>query len=88
MGDQGNLRKEVEPEMGLARSKQLAISLQFHHRETLQRISLEAAVRAMAEVWESCHSKSLPKDCSGTSTAIIPKEQVAKSIRESKFFSG
>ncbi|QUY45554.1 hypothetical protein [Acaryochloris marina] len=66
---------------------QLAISLKFHHCETLQNIPLESAVRAMTAAWDTCHPEEVPPYCSGTSTAIIPKEQVAKSIRESKYFS-
>lgn len=67
---------------------QLAISLKFHHRETLQKIPLEAAVRAMTVAWDACQPEDLPQYCSGTSTAIITHEQAAKSIRESKYFSG
>lgn len=67
---------------------QLAISLKFHHYEALQKLPLETAVRAMAEAWKACYPESVPSYCSSTSTAIIPHEQVAKSIRESKYFSG
>lgn len=70
-----------------ALSKQLAISLKFHHSETLQRIPLEVAVQVMAEVWESCHPGGLSQLRSGIATAIIPKEQAAQSIRESRYFS-
>lgn len=70
----------------LALRQQLISSIKFHHRETLQKIPLESAVKAMAEVWNACHPVDLPIDYNCTSTAIIPKEQVAKSIRESKYF--
>ncbi|KAI9129405.1 hypothetical protein [Acaryochloris sp. CCMEE 5410] len=66
--------------------KQLAISLKFHQYAHLQKLPLEVAVRAMATAWEACHPEGLPSSCSGTSTAIIPQEQVAKYIRESKYF--
>ena len=72
----------------LALRQQLINSLKFHHRETLQEIPLEVAVRAMTAAWDTCHPEDMPQYCSDTSTAIIPKEQVAKSIRESKYFSG
>ncbi|QUY45561.1 hypothetical protein [Acaryochloris marina] len=72
----------------LALRQQLVSSLKFHHCATLQNIPLESAVRAMTAAWDTCHPEDLPQYCSDTSTAIIPKEQVAKSIRESKYFSG
>lgn len=74
------------PDEIAALRQQLAISLKFHHRETLQKISLEAAVKAMAEAWDACHPIGLSQYCSGTSTAIIPMKDIAKSIRESKYF--
>ncbi|ABW31469.1 hypothetical protein [Acaryochloris marina] len=70
------------------RRKQLAISLKFHHYQDLQKLPQEVAVRAMAEAWGACHPEGFPKYCPGTSTAIIPQEQISKSIRESKYFSG
>ncbi|MGR3279461.1 hypothetical protein ACSYAD_30815 [Acaryochloris marina NIES-2412] len=72
----------------LALRQQLISSLKFHHCETLQKIPLEAAVRAMTAAWDTCHPEDLPPYGSGTSTAIIPKGQISKSIRESKYFSG
>ncbi|WP_299407406.1 hypothetical protein [Acaryochloris sp. IP29b_bin.148] len=35
--------------------KQLAISLKFHHSDTLARLPIEVAVQVMAEVWDACH---------------------------------
>ncbi|KAI9129427.1 hypothetical protein [Acaryochloris sp. CCMEE 5410] len=72
----------------LALRQQLVSSLKFHHCETLQKIPLESAVRAMTAAWDTCHPQDLPPYCSGTSTAIVTREQAAKSIRESKYFSG
>ncbi|WP_238549364.1 hypothetical protein [Acaryochloris marina] len=68
--------------------KQLTISIKFHQYKHLQKLPLEVAVRAMAEAWEACYPESVPPHCSGTSTAILSNDQVAKSIRESKYFSG
>lgn len=76
------------PDEILLQGKQLELSLKFHHRETLQKIPLEAAIRVIAEVWESCHPEGSLEFCSDVSTVIITEEQVAASIRESKFFSG
>ena len=36
-------------------SKQLVISLKFHHRETIKKLPLEMALQAMIEVWQSCN---------------------------------
>ncbi|QUY45557.1 hypothetical protein [Acaryochloris marina] len=44
---------DISPEIA-ALKVQLAISLNFHHRKTLERLPLEEAVRVMAEVWDSC----------------------------------
>ena len=44
---------EISPEIA-ALKVQLAISLKFHHRQTLERLPLEAAVQVMAEVWDTC----------------------------------
>lgn len=67
--------------------QQLAISLKFHHSVTLQKIPLEVAVRVMAEAWDACHPEGYKKDYNCASTALIPEEEVIKSIRESKYFS-
>ena len=68
--------------------QQLMSSLKFHHSHTLEKIPLELAIRAMTEAWKSCHSKDDPRYSSGISTAIVPREQVAKAIRENKYFAG
>lgn len=83
--DRISLKKDKIVEENRLRS-QLVIPLKFHHRETLQKISLDAAVRIMVEAWGACQSKNSPKYCNSTSTVIIPKEQAAKAIRESRFF--
>lgn len=66
--------------------KQLAISLKFHHSETLKQIPLEVAVQVMASVWDACHPEGLPKYSSDAATAIIPKEQVVQSIHKAEPF--
>lgn len=68
--------------------KQLMISLKFHHSEIIEKIPLEVAVQVVAEVWNSCQPEGLSESSNGTSTAIISQEQLAKAIRESKYFSG
>lgn len=88
MGKLKKSREVAESDEVSCLRKQLAISLKFHHYQYLQKLPLEVAVRAMAEAWDACHPEGVPPYCSGPSTAIIPKEQVAKSIRESKYFSG
>lgn len=45
---------ETPDEISVLR-KQLAISLKFHHSNTLERIPIEVAVQVMAEVWDACH---------------------------------
>ncbi|NJM75178.1 MAG: hypothetical protein HC852_04575 [Acaryochloridaceae cyanobacterium RU_4_10] len=42
--------------------KQLAISLKFHHGQSLAQIPRDLALQAMNEVWESCNSKPVRKD--------------------------
>lgn len=47
-----NLQGHAEhPEL----TKDLAISLKFHHYQTLRKLSLEEALQAMAQVWESAN---------------------------------
>ncbi|ABW31818.1 hypothetical protein [Acaryochloris marina] len=49
---------DLSPEIA-ALKMQLAISLQFHHRKTIERLPLEAAMQVMAEVWDACdHQRS------------------------------
>lgn len=74
------------PDEIAALRQHLAITLKFHHKEILQKIPLEFAVRAMAEAWDASHPIGLSQHCSGTSTAIIPTKDIEKSIRESKYY--
>lgn len=80
--------KNDEVQSASALRQHLINSLKFHHQETLQRIPQELAIRAMTEAWSSCHLQDDPNYCSGASTALIPQEQAAKAIRESKYFAG
>ena len=80
-----SLEKDKLVEENRLRS-QLVVPLKFHHRETLQKISLEAAVRIMVEAWGACQSKNSLKYCNSTLTVIITEEQVAESIEKSKNF--
>ena len=86
MSSSDSLQEGGEGEILVLR-QQLMSSLRFHHSDTLEKIPLELAIRAMTEAWKSCHSKDDPRYSSGVSTAVIPREQAAKSIRESKYFS-
>lgn len=86
MGKPKNLKETSDSDEISRLRMQLAISLKFHQYKHLQKLPLEVAVRAMAEAWEACYPESVPPYCSDTSTAIISNDQVAKSIRESKYF--
>lgn len=57
--------------------KQLGISLKFHHSNTLQKLTQEAALQAMIEVWRSCHSKQTYECSSKDSTIIMPSQEMA-----------
>ena len=43
----------ISPEIA-ALKIELAISLKFHHKQTLERLPQEAAMQVMAEVWDAC----------------------------------
>lgn len=45
--------QNISPEIA-ALKIDLAISLKFHHRQTLERLPLETAMQVMAEVWDAC----------------------------------
>lgn len=51
---QSDFQSDVPDEVSVLR-KQLAISLKFHHSNTLERIPIEVAVQVMAEVWDACN---------------------------------
>jgi hypothetical protein len=37
--------------------KQLAISLKFHHQESMKKLPLEMVLETAAQVWQSCNHK-------------------------------
>ncbi|NJN38416.1 MAG: hypothetical protein HC790_06215 [Acaryochloridaceae cyanobacterium CSU_3_4] len=51
---QSYFEPDVSNEVAVLR-KQLAISLKFHHSNTLEKIPIEVAIQVMAEVWNACH---------------------------------
>lgn len=51
---QSDFQTDIPNEVSVLR-KQLAISLKFHHSNTLARIPIEVAVQVMAEVWDACN---------------------------------
>lgn len=51
---QSDFEPDIPDEVSVLR-KQLAISLKFHHSNTLERIPIEVAVQVMAEVWDACN---------------------------------
>ncbi|WP_299488854.1 hypothetical protein [Acaryochloris sp. IP29b_bin.137] len=61
--------------------KQLAISLKFHHSETLKKLPLDVAVQIMASVWDSCHPDVSTDEFSHAATAVIPQKDGARSIQ-------
>lgn len=64
--------------------KQLAISLKFHHGDTLKKLPLEVAVQVMASVWDSCHPHDPADEFSHAATAVIPHQEVTQSIQSVK----
>lgn len=88
MGKQKNPNKSIESNEVAGLRRQLMISLKFHHYETLQKLPLELAIRAMTEAWSAVQPEDISSHCSGASTAIIPHEEAAKAIRKSQYFSG
>lgn len=53
-----NQTPNISPEIA-ALKIELAISLKFHHKQTLERLPQEAAMQVMAEVWDACdHQRS------------------------------
>lgn len=64
--------------------KQLAISLKFHHSDTLQKIPLDVAVQVMASVWDSCHPDGSVDEFNHAATAVIPQQDVARSMQPVK----
>ncbi|WP_299484652.1 hypothetical protein [Acaryochloris sp. IP29b_bin.137] len=51
---QSDFESSVPDEVSVLR-KQLAISLKFHHSNTLEKLPIEIAVQVMAEVWDACN---------------------------------
>lgn len=54
---QADFQQGVPDEVSVLR-KQLAISLKFHHSNTLEKIPIDVAVQVMAEVWDACNGKN------------------------------
>ncbi|ABW33317.1 hypothetical protein [Acaryochloris marina] len=57
--------------------RQLGISLKFHHSNILQKLSQEAALQAMVEAWQSCHSKQTYECSSKDFTITVPSQEMA-----------
>lgn len=56
-----------------AKEAQLAISLKFHHSQILSEMSLESALTAMTQVWQSCH---MPQSVSNSSQIESQEETI------------
>ncbi len=54
--------------------KQLAISLKFHHGETLGKLPKEVALQAMMDVWESCHPEAVNRVHNSVVYDAVPKK--------------
>lgn len=75
MSDQTASPQEDRPDEISVLRKQLAISLKFHHSETLARLPKELAIQTLMEVWNSCHPEIATKR---SASAVIEDVPVTK----------
>lgn len=77
MHEEMNIAYDNETQSICALRQQLVSSLKFHHRETLAKLPLEAAVAAIAEAWQSSHPEQRDQYCQ-EATEILSGQNLAK----------